>query len=93
VRRQRPTRELHEATTHVERTEIETEETEALDEAADLGLRTFVVARVEEDAGVISLCYASATLLPSKTRAFVDHVVEEFRRQRLAERFSSHTWR
>jgi DNA-binding transcriptional LysR family regulator len=40
------------------------------------------------DEGPISIYYASRTLLPSKTRAFVDFVAEAFRRQRLAERFA-----
>ncbi len=40
------------------------------------------------DAGAISLCYASRTLLPAKTRAFVDLIVEAFRRDRLVERFA-----
>lgn len=40
------------------------------------------------DAGAISLYYASRTLLPAKTRAFVDLVVEVFKRDRLAERFA-----
>ena len=40
------------------------------------------------DAGSISIYYASRTLLPAKTRAFVDFLVEAFRRQRLAERFA-----
>ena len=40
------------------------------------------------DAGPISIYYASRTLMPAKTRAFVDFVVEAFRRQRLAERFA-----
>ncbi|PTQ13378.1 LysR family transcriptional regulator [Sphingomonas oleivorans] len=40
------------------------------------------------DAGPISLYYASRTLLPSKTRVFVDFVAETFRRERLAERFA-----
>ena len=40
------------------------------------------------DAGPISIYYASRTLLPAKTRVFVDHVVEAFRRERLAERFA-----
>ena len=41
------------------------------------------------DAGAISLYYASRTLIPAKTRAFVDFVVDAFRRERLAERFVS----
>lgn len=40
-----------------------------------------------QDAGQISLYFTSQKLLPSKTRAFVDHVLEQFREQRLAERF------
>jgi DNA-binding transcriptional LysR family regulator len=39
------------------------------------------------DAGSISLYYASRTLIPAKTRVFVDFVVDAFRRERLAERF------
>ena len=40
------------------------------------------------DAGPISIYYASRTLMPAKTRVFVDFVVEVFRRERLAERFA-----
>ena len=40
------------------------------------------------DAGAISIYYSTRTLLPAKTRAFVDFVVEAFERQRLAERFA-----
>jgi DNA-binding transcriptional LysR family regulator len=40
------------------------------------------------DAGPISLYYANRTLLPTKTRAFIDLVTEAFRRERLAERFA-----
>lgn len=40
------------------------------------------------DAGAISIYYASRTLLPAKTRAFVDLVVEAFKRDRLAARFA-----
>jgi DNA-binding transcriptional LysR family regulator len=40
------------------------------------------------DAGAISLYYASRTLMPGKTRAFIDHVVEAFARDRLAERLA-----
>ncbi|RAK52701.1 LysR family transcriptional regulator [Phenylobacterium deserti] len=39
------------------------------------------------DAGAISIYYSSRAQLPAKTRAFVDHVVEQFRRERLADRF------
>lgn len=40
------------------------------------------------DAGVLSLYYASRSLLPAKTRAFAEFVVEAFRRHRLAEKFA-----
>jgi DNA-binding transcriptional LysR family regulator len=40
------------------------------------------------DAGAISLYYASRMLLPAKTRAFIDFVVDAFRRERWAERFA-----
>jgi DNA-binding transcriptional LysR family regulator len=40
------------------------------------------------DAGPISIYYATRTLLPAKTRTFVDFVIEAFRRERLAERFA-----
>ena len=40
------------------------------------------------DGGPISIYYATRTLLPAKTRVFVDFVVEAFRRERLAERFA-----
>jgi DNA-binding transcriptional LysR family regulator len=40
------------------------------------------------DAGPISIYYASRTLLPTKTRVFVDHVIDGFRRERFAERFA-----
>ncbi len=40
------------------------------------------------DAGPISLYYSNRALLPAKTRAFIDHVVEVFRKERYAERFA-----
>jgi DNA-binding transcriptional LysR family regulator len=40
------------------------------------------------DAEPISIYHSSRTLVPAKTRAFVDFVVEAFRRKRLAERFA-----
>ena len=40
------------------------------------------------DAGPISIYYASRTLVPAKTRVFVDFIVDAFRRKRLAERFA-----
>jgi DNA-binding transcriptional LysR family regulator len=42
------------------------------------------------EASPISIYHASRTLLPAKTRAFLDFVAEAFRRERLAERFSGH---
>jgi hypothetical protein len=44
--------------------------------------------RLHAGAGPISLYYASRTLLPAKTRAFVAFVVEAFKRDRLAKRFA-----
>jgi DNA-binding transcriptional LysR family regulator len=41
------------------------------------------------DAGSISLYYASRTLMPARTRAFVDFVADAFKRERLAERFTA----
>ena len=40
------------------------------------------------DAGPISIYYANRTLLPSKTRVFVDFVAEVFQREKYAERFA-----
>ena len=40
------------------------------------------------DIGQISLYYASRTLLPAKTRAFIELVSDAFRRDRLAERLA-----
>jgi len=40
------------------------------------------------DAGPISLYFPSRTLLPAKTRVFIEFVTEAFRRKRLAERFA-----
>lgn len=41
------------------------------------------------DFGATSIYFSSKTLMPAKTRAFVDFIVERFRRDRLAERFSA----
>jgi DNA-binding transcriptional LysR family regulator len=41
------------------------------------------------DDGNISIYYAEHKLLPGKTRAFVDFVIEQFAEQRLAQRFSA----
>ncbi|UVE18880.1 LysR family transcriptional regulator [Pseudomonas sp. LS44] len=41
------------------------------------------------DGGMLALYFAAQKLLPGKTRAFVDFIVEQFRAQRLAERFSA----
>jgi DNA-binding transcriptional LysR family regulator len=40
------------------------------------------------DAGTISIYFAAHKLLPAKTRVFVDFVVEQFRLQRLPEKFA-----
>jgi len=42
-----------------------------------------------EDIGTISVYFTSQKLMPAKTRAFVDFVTEQFRAQRLAQRFSA----
>ena len=42
------------------------------------------------DLGSISLYYASRALLAPKTRAFVEFIVDEFRRRRLARRLAGH---
>ncbi|MGV8920517.1 MAG: LysR substrate-binding domain-containing protein [Pseudomonas sp.] len=41
------------------------------------------------DDGAISLYYSEHKLLPGKTRAFVDFVIEQFAEQKLAQRFSA----
>ena len=41
------------------------------------------------DGGTLSLYFAAQKLLPAKTRVFVDYVVEHFRTQQLAKRFSA----
>ncbi|MGO8078070.1 LysR family transcriptional regulator, partial [Rhizobium leguminosarum] len=40
------------------------------------------------DAGPISIYYANRTLLPSKTRVFIDFLTEVFQRERWPERFA-----
>lgn len=56
--------------------------------ALETGALVRLVPRWYADAGAISIYFASRTLLPAKTRAFVDWIVESFRQQRLAERFA-----
>ncbi|MFJ7566256.1 LysR family transcriptional regulator [Herminiimonas sp. NPDC097707] len=41
------------------------------------------------DMGTLSLYFTAQKLLPAKTRAFVDFIVEHFRTQKLAQRFSA----
>ncbi|WP_029147239.1 LysR family transcriptional regulator [Methylophilus sp. 5] len=41
------------------------------------------------EAGVISLYFAAKKLMPAKTRAFVDFIVEKFRAERYAEKWSA----
>ncbi|HSX85730.1 MAG TPA: LysR family transcriptional regulator [Cellvibrio sp.] len=40
------------------------------------------------DTGPLAIYFASSRLLPAKTRVFVDFIVEHFRREELAKRFS-----
>lgn len=47
-----------------------------------------LVPRWYADAGAISIYFASRTLLPGKTRVFVDYVVDAFKQRRLAEQFA-----
>lgn len=47
-----------------------------------------VLPRWWADAGAISLYYASRSLLPGKTRVFIDFVVEAFEREDYARRFA-----
>ncbi|QDL94348.1 LysR family transcriptional regulator (plasmid) [Paroceanicella profunda] len=56
--------------------------------ALDSGALMRLVPRWYADAGAISIYYASRTLLPAKTRVFVDWVIEAFRTRRLAERLA-----
>lgn len=42
------------------------------------------------DAGAVSVYYASRSLLPAKTRAFIDWIDSAFREKRLPERFNAH---
>ncbi|WP_225204455.1 LysR family transcriptional regulator [Novosphingobium huizhouense] len=60
------------------------------DVVADLeaGALVRLVPRWYADAGAISIYFASRTLLPAKTRVFVDWVADAFRTARLAERFA-----
>ncbi|MBT8768428.1 LysR family transcriptional regulator [Pseudomonas boanensis] len=44
------------------------------------------------DTGSLVLYFSAQKLLPAKTRAFIDFIVEQFRAQKLAERFSAN-WR
>jgi DNA-binding transcriptional LysR family regulator len=41
------------------------------------------------DAGSLSIYFSAQKLMPAKTRAFVDFVVDEFRKQKYAKRFSA----
>ena len=47
-----------------------------------------VLPRWWADAGAIALYYASRSLLPGKTRVFIDFVVEAFEREDYARRFA-----
>lgn len=54
----------------------------------DRGELVRLVPKWYADAGPISLYYASRTLMPAKTRVFVDFIVQSFQQQKLAERFA-----
>ncbi|ARU25967.1 LysR family transcriptional regulator [Cellvibrio sp. PSBB006] len=41
------------------------------------------------DAGPVSIYFASAKMLPAKTRVFVDFIVAHFRQEKLAQKFSA----
>ncbi len=56
--------------------------------ALEDGRLVCLVPRWYADVGATSLYYASRTLLPAKTRVFIDWVTDAFRTQRLAERFA-----
>jgi DNA-binding transcriptional LysR family regulator len=60
----------------------------AVPHALQTGALVRLVPQWYSDAGPISIYYATRTLLPTKTRVFVDFVIEVFRHQRLAERFA-----
>jgi DNA-binding transcriptional LysR family regulator len=47
-----------------------------------------LVPRWYADAGAISIYYASRTLVPGKTRAFVDWIAQVFKQHHMAERFA-----
>jgi hypothetical protein len=103
MRRQRTAWKLRQSAALRERSEIKTEEVEALDQSRDLRFRGGVIAGIERDAAaafgpwiarnelrpemVEGLHDTGArTLIPSKTRVFIDFIGEAFRHERL-ERF------
>lgn len=47
-----------------------------------------ILPRWYSDLGSLSLYYASKAMLPGKTRVFIDHVADAFRREKLAEKFA-----
>lgn len=56
--------------------------------ALEAGTLVRLVPRWYADAGAISIYYASRTLLPRKTRLFIDWIANAFEQQRLPERFA-----
>jgi DNA-binding transcriptional LysR family regulator len=56
--------------------------------ALESGALIRLLPRWWSDAGSISIYYGSRSLLPAKTRAFVDWVANAFREGRLAQRFA-----
>lgn len=57
--------------------------------ALERGTLVRLLPRWYADIGPFSLYFPGQRLLPAKTRAFVDYVVEAFRKQRLAQRFAA----
>lgn len=57
--------------------------------ALETGRLVRLTPRWYSDAGAISIYYGSRTLVPAKTRAFVDWVAAAFKEQRLAQRFAA----
>jgi DNA-binding transcriptional LysR family regulator len=56
--------------------------------ALETGRLIRLLPRWYADAGAISIYHGSRTLLPAKTRAFIDWIAEAFQAQRLAQRFA-----
>ncbi|MDO1582551.1 LysR family transcriptional regulator [Rhizobium oryzicola] len=57
--------------------------------ALETGRLVRLIPRWYSDAGAISIYYGSRSLVPAKTRVFVDWVASAFKEKRLAERFAA----